>query len=279
MNRPPVDLSVELPTELAAVAARFEEALRRTPVRAAAVAFSGGVDSSVAAALTARALGAERVTAVLGVSPSLAGSERDRAHRTAEEIGVPVVEVATYEMDVAGYRANEGNRCYFCKTELYSRAFSEALTGTGADVLVNGETADDLVRDDRPGRRAALELGVRSPLAEAGIGKAQIREMAQALGLSVWDKPSSPCLASRVPVRTPVTVEVLGRVERAEEVLKRAGVRDLRVRHHGRTAKVEMSRQGHRVLADRAVRDRVLAEIRAVGYGEVQLVPSPLERE
>ena len=264
-----------LPGPLAAAARRFSE--RMVGARAVAVAFSGGVDSSVTVALAARALGRDRVVAVLGVSPSLSALERRQAHATARSLGVDCREVSTYELDDPEYVANRGNRCYFCKHELYTRAFANGVDELGCDLFVNGDTADDR-GIHRPGRRAAAELGVGSPLAEAGIGKDQVRAIARALGLEVWDKPSAPCLASRVPVNTPVTRERLAQVERAETGLRALGVRDLRVRHLGDDARVELGRADLLLLEDEGLRARALAVVSAAGYARVEIASEPLER-
>lgn len=245
---------------------------------ALAVAFSGGVDSSVTLALAARALGRDRVVAVLGVSPSLSDLERRQAHATARTLGITCREVSTFELDDPAYVANSGNRCYFCKHELYTRAFGAGMRELGCDVFVNGDTADDHRAGDRPGRRAAVELGVRSPLAEAGIGKVEVRALAHALGLRVWDKPSAPCLASRVPVNTPVTRERLEQVERAETTLRGLGLRHLRVRHLGTTARVELGPDELRAVADDHLRDRVVRAGLDAGYTRVEVAENALER-
>lgn len=265
-----------LPGPLAAAAERFAE--RIADADAVAVAFSGGVDSSVTVALAARALGRERVVAVLGVSPSLSALERRQAHATAQSLGVDCREVLTYELNDPEYVANRGNRCYFCKHELYTRAFSNGVDELGCDRFVNGDTADDR-GSHRPGRRAATELGIGSPLAEAGIGKQQVRAIAHALGLEVWDKPSAPCLASRVPVNTPVTRERLGQVERAESGLRALGVRNLRVRHLGDHARVELGRADLQLLSDASLRNRALAMVTGAGYSHVEIATEPLERD
>ena len=272
-----------LPYETAGLPGRLEEAERRFAAcvegaTAVAVAFSGGVDSTVTLALTARALGRDRVTAVLGVSPSLADLERRQAHATALSLGVTCREVATFELDDPDYVANRGNRCYFCKFELYTQAFSSGVEDLGCDVFVNGDTADDHGRGDRPGRRAATELGVRSPLAEAGIGKDDVRALAHALGLEVWDKPSAPCLASRVPVNTPVTRERLGQVERAEAGLRDLGLRNLRVRHLGETARVELGSEDLHAISDPEAFARAAAAVIEAGYAQIEVADTPLVR-
>ncbi|MEO3751414.1 ATP-dependent sacrificial sulfur transferase LarE [Streptomyces sp. B6B3] len=282
MSNPPpaaeavLDPRVPLTGELAAAADAFHIAL--DGASSVAVAFSGGVDSSLVCALAIRSLGAASVVAVLGVSPSLAAAEREQARRTAADLGMRLVEVTTYEMDDPRYVANAGDRCYFCKHELYTRAFTEAVAGTGGELLLNGDTADDRLADDRPGARAAAELGVRSPLAEAGIGKRTVRALAHAIGLPVWDKPSAPCLASRIPVNTPVTRERLGRVERAEADLRDLGLRILRVRHHGANARVELGPDDLTFVREHDLVQRVVAVGRAAGYRDVELVPTPLRR-
>lgn len=242
-----------------------------------AVAFSGGVDSTLTLALAARLLGTDRVVALLGVSPSLARSEREQAAETAAALGVRLVEVTTHEIDDAAYVANRGDRCYFCKHELYTRAFLDVAGRY--DVLVNGDTADDRVAGDRPGARAGTELGVRSPLADAGIGKQQVRSLARALGLPVWDKPSAPCLASRVALDLPVTRETLARVEQAERSVRALGLRELRVRHLGSAARVELGADDLDRVLDEDLAGRVSAEVAAAGYAQVSIATTPLRRD
>src|SRR3954451_14268017 len=205
------------------------------------VAFSGGVDSSVLAALAARALGADRVVAILGVSPSLAATERDEAHAVARHIGVAVVEVETHEGDRPEYRANGPDRCFHCKDELFTRISDEVVQAHRLDAVAYGENADDARRPDRPGSRAATRHRVLRPLADAGLGKAAVREIAHGFGLPCADKPAAPCLASRIPHFQTVDPEKLGQIERAEAALRRLGFGDLRVRHHGDVARIELS--------------------------------------
>jgi uncharacterized protein len=204
------------------------------------VAFSGGVDSSVLLALAVRELGRDRVVAVLGVSPSLAADEREAAHAVARFIGVAVVEVATHEGTRPEYRANGPDRCFHCKDELFTRIADEVVTAYRLDAVAYGENADDARRPDRPGGRAATEHRVLRPLAEAKLDKAAVRRIARELGLPCADKPAAPCLASRIPHFTPVSPEKLGQVERAEAALRGLGFRDLRVRHHGEVARIEL---------------------------------------
>jgi len=204
------------------------------------VAFSGGVDSSVLLALAVRALGPARVIAILGVSPSLAADERSAAHAVARHIGVPVVEVDTHEGDRAEYRANGPDRCFHCKDELFSRIDDEVVAAHRLDAVAYGENADDARRPDRPGSRAATRHRVLRPLADLGLTKADVRRVARELELPCADKPAAPCLASRIPHFAEVTPAKLAQVERAEAALRRLGFGDLRVRHHGEVARIEL---------------------------------------
>jgi uncharacterized protein len=205
------------------------------------VAFSGGVDSSVLLALAARTLGADRVVAILGVSPSLAADERDSAHAVARHIGVAVVEVETHEGDRAEYQANGPDRCFHCKDELFTRIGDEVVEAHRLDAVAYGENSDDARRPDRPGSRAAAAHRVLRPLVDAGLDKAAVRRIARAFDLPCADKPAAPCLASRIPHFQRVDPEKLGQIERAEAALRRLGFGDLRVRHHGEVARIELS--------------------------------------
>jgi uncharacterized protein len=204
------------------------------------VAFSGGVDSSTLLALAARALGADQVVAVLGVSPSLAPEERREAHRVADHIGVQVVEVHTREGEHPSYVRNGPDRCFHCKDELFTRIADEVVAQYGLVAVAYGENADDARRPDRPGARAATAHAVLRPLANAGLDKATVRRMARALDLPCADKPAAPCLASRIPHFEEVVPEKLRQVAVAEAALRRLGFADLRVRHHGDVARVEL---------------------------------------
>lgn len=204
------------------------------------VAYSGGVDSATLLALAVRALGADRVLGVIGVSPSLADDERAAAHAVARSIGAPVVEVATREGERAAYQANGPDRCYHCKDELFTRIADEVLSAHGLDAIAYGENADDMLRPDRPGARAAVEHGVLRPLADAGLDKAAVRRVAGVLGLPCAEKPAAPCLASRIPHHNPVTPEKLAQIEAAERALRGLGFLDCRVRHHDDVARVEL---------------------------------------
>ncbi len=204
------------------------------------VAYSGGVDSATLLALAVAELGIDGVVAIMGVSPSLATDEREAAHATAASIGVAVVEIATHEGDNPAYRANGPDRCFHCKDELFARISDELVEELGLAAVAYGENADDAVRPDRPGSRAATEHRVLRPMAAAGMTKLMVREVANHFGLSVFDKPAAPCLASRIPHFQEVTPEKLRQVDQAEAGMRRLGFTDCRVRHHGDVARVEV---------------------------------------
>jgi uncharacterized protein len=201
------------------------------------VAYSGGVDSSVVLRAAHQALGA-RAHGVIGRSDSYAARELALALDQAAAFGATVEVVTTGELADAKFRANGLDRCYHCKSELYRR-LDEVAARTGARAVLDGTITEDL-SDWRPGRRAAAERRVRSPLAELGFTKADVRAAAAHYGLSSQDKPASPCLASRIPYGTEITPDNLGTVERAEELVRSLGFRELRVRHHGEMARIEL---------------------------------------
>ncbi len=204
------------------------------------VGYSGGVDSTLLAAAALDALGPDHVLAVLGRSASVPGAQWESALEVGRRLGLEVAVVVTDELQDPGYAANPSNRCYFCKRTLWSTLVPIARE-RGLATVVDGTNADDL-RDHRPGAVAATERDVRSPLAELGLTKADVRELSRRRGLPTWDQPSSPCLASRIPYGTSVTAERLAAVERAESALRALGVAgDLRVRHHGVLARVELA--------------------------------------
>ncbi|MFL5575462.1 MAG: ATP-dependent sacrificial sulfur transferase LarE [Gemmatimonadaceae bacterium] len=204
------------------------------------VGFSGGVDSAYLACVAVETLGAGRVLAVIGRSASYPAEQWERARAVADAFGIPVLEVDTDELHDPRYAANPANRCYFCKTELWSLLVPVARE-RGLACVVDGTNADDL-GDWRPGAAAAREQGVESPLAELGLTKDEIRLLSRERGIPTWDQPSSPCLSSRLPYGTAVTVDRLREVELAERALRALGVAgDLRVRHHGVLARVELS--------------------------------------
>lgn len=235
------------------------------------VAFSGGVDSSVLLALAARALGTERVLGVLGVSPSLAGDERTAAHQVAAHIGVRVIEVQTHEGERPEYVSNGPDRCFHCRDELFTRISEEVVTRHGLAAVAYGENADDTRRSDRPGARAATAHRVLRPLADAGIDKAAVRRIAGALALPCADKPAAPCLASRVPHFDQVLPEKLRQIEAAEAALRALGFRDLRVRHHGEIARLELPPDDLARAASAPLRDQVRLAVLAAGFRFVAL--------
>lgn len=235
------------------------------------VAFSGGVDSSVLLALAARVLGSGRVVALLGVSPSLAAAERGGAHTVADGLGVELIEIETFEGDRPAYRANGPDRCYHCKDELFTAIDAGVALRHGLDAIAYGENADDVRRIDRPGSRAATEHGVRRPLATAGLTKADVRAVARELGLGVADKPAAPCLASRIPHFEEVTPEKLAQIDRAEEALRGLGLDDLRVRHHGEIARLELAADDLVRVATDPLRNEVLQAVRTSGFRYVAL--------
>jgi uncharacterized protein len=230
------------------------------------VAFSGGVDSTYLAAVSAQVLG-KRALAVTGVSASVPASEVEEARQLAAQIGIRHELIDTHESDNPNYVANSADRCFHCKTELYS-LLDAMRRKCGYDVVLDGANVDD-TGDFRPGRKAAAQLGVRSPLLEVGLGKAEIRELSRQRGLPTWDKPAMACLASRVPYGTPVTVQTLGQVEAAEAFIRGLGVRELRVRHHDEVARIETDAAGMLVLIEN--RGPVVDWLKKLGYKYVSL--------
>lgn len=234
------------------------------------VGFSGGVDSAYLACVAAEAVGAERALAVIGRSASYPASQWATARAVADRFGVPVLEIDTDEMSDPRYAANPTNRCYFCKSELWSKLVPVAHE-RGLAVVVDGTNADDL-GDYRPGAQAAREAGVRSPLAELGFTKDDIRALSRARGIPTWAQPSSPCLSSRLPYGTAVTPARLLEVERAENAVRALGVvGDLRVRHHGDTARVELSRDELARWLEPERAARLAAAVRSAGFARVTL--------
>jgi len=258
--------------------AREEALLRRlTELGRVAVAVSGGVDSSVLLHAAVRALGATHAIGVVADSASLARRELDAARRVAVACGARLVELGTDEGQDPDYIANRGDRCYFCKAALF-RAMEAFARAEGVPWLAFGEIADDQL-DDRPGARAAREFGVVAPLAEAGWQKSDVRAYAHAHGLEVADKPASACLASRLPVGTTVTRERLAQVEGAEDRLLALGLRQVRVRHLGDDARVEVGADEFEfATAARAAIERALVD---AGFAKIELaayVPPHLRR-
>ncbi len=232
------------------------------------VAFSGGVDSAYLAWAATQVLGPAALC-ITADSPSYPDRHRQLALRIAREFGLRHEFVRTAEMDRPEYRANETDRCYHCKHELYG-VLSQIAAARGVAVIVDGSNADDR-RDIRPGRRAARERGVLSPLDEADLTKPDIRELSRLAGLPTWDEPASACLSSRIPYQSEVTPEKLRMIERAEDVLRQLGFRVCRVRHHETIARLEIGRDEMRRALDPDVRDRIVRELRAIGYQHVTI--------
>lgn len=230
------------------------------------VAYSGGVDSSLVLKVAVEELG-NKAVGMLAISPSLPQSERQDAVRLAASMGAKLIERHTGEVDDARYQANAANRCYFCKTHVYAGLVALAAE-IGAAVAVDGMNAEDTL-DLRPGRAAARELQVRSPLHEFGFSKAEVRSAARALGLSNWDKPAAACLASRIPYGTQVTPKRLAQVEKAEELLKKMGFTEVRVRHHGDVARVEIPKE--QLGSALAVHEQMALNVRSAGFAFVSL--------
>jgi uncharacterized protein len=251
---------------------RAEDRLREleaivAPYGSALVAFSGGVDSSLALAIAARALSSERVLAVTSNNETYLPSELDLARGFAGSLGVEHLVVNTRELDDPNYASNPTNRCYFCKSTLYSD-LSRLAQERGYGCVVDGANKDD-EGDYRPGRKAAKELGVVSPLSVAGVGKTEVRQLAKHLGLPSWDKPALACLSSRFPYGQEITPEKLSQVARAEEFLRAEGFRQVRVRHHGEIARLEVDPEElERAFAER---EKITAELLEAGFLYVTL--------
>jgi pyridinium-3,5-biscarboxylic acid mononucleotide sulfurtransferase len=251
---------------------RAEERLREleavvAPRGSALVAFSGGVDSSLALAVAARALPKERVLAVTSNNETYLPSELDLARGFAASLGVEHLIINTRELDNPDYASNPTNRCYFCKSTLYSD-LGRIANERGYGCVVDGANADD-EGDYRPGRKAAKELGVVSPLSIAGVGKAEVRELAKHLGLPSWDKPALACLSSRFPYGQKITPEKLSQVARAEEFLRKEGFRQVRVRHHGEIARLEVGPD--ELERAFALREEISTELKEAGFLYVAL--------
>lgn len=231
------------------------------------IGYSGGVDSVFLAAVALDTLGRERVLAVTGRSESYPAIQHRTALDVVARLGIPHVEVETHELEDPSYAANPSNRCYFCKTELWS-VLVPLARARGLAVVADGSNADDRL-EHRPGARAGAEAGIRSPLAEAGLTKAHIRALSKGMGLPTWDAPASPCLSSRLPYGVAVTPARLRAVEAGEDALRALGFREFRVRHHGDCARVEIARAELARAAARA--DAIASSLADAGFERVLL--------
>lgn len=233
------------------------------------VAFSGGVDSTLVLKVARDVLG-DQVLGVTALSESLPAGELDEARELAASIGARHIVLRTFETQDENYLANAANRCYFCKTEMYAR-IGDFARGERIDTILDGLNLDDL-DDRRPGRAAAIEFGVISPLVDVKLNKIEVRELSRELGLPTWDKPALACLSSRIPHGTPITLQSLTQVDRAETFLRGLGVRQVRVRHHGDTARIEVEPRDFSLM--RARESEIAERLNLLGFPHVVLDPN-----
>jgi uncharacterized protein len=256
-------------TEYMSVIAK-EERLRELfrTLESVIVAYSGGVDSSYVAYVANAELGA-RAVCITGQSASLPAYQNEEIDRVVKSFGLNHEIIRTDELEHPGYRANNGNRCFFCKDELYGKLETVARR-RGIECIVDGSTVDDL-DDYRPGRQAAKQHAVRSPLIEVGLNKDEVRELSRRATLPTWDKPASPCLSSRIAYGTTVTIERLSKVDRGEEILREFGFREFRVRHHDTLVRLEISPAEMDRVLQKEVIDQLAARFRELGFKYVTL--------
>lgn len=232
------------------------------------VAYSGGVDSSYVAYVANAELG-PRAVCITGQSASLPAFQRTEIDRVVERFGFQHEVIQTDELDNPSYRANNSDRCFFCKDELYTKLETVAR-GRGIQTIVDGSTVDDL-GDYRPGRRAAAQHAVRSPLIEVGLSKSEVRELSRRATLPTWDKPASPCLSSRIAYGTTVTIERLSKVDRGEEILREFGFREFRVRHHDQLVRLEIATAEMDQILRKEVFEQLATRFRELGFKYVTL--------
>lgn len=235
------------------------------------VAFSGGVDSAALLAIAVWELGRDRVVALLGVSPSLASREREIAHRVAAQIGMDIVEFQTNELELAEYRRNDGDRCFHCKNTLFATIGDSVAREHGLTAIAYGENADDARSTDRPGQAAARHHQVLRPLAECNVDKQAVRRIAAAFHLEVANKPATPCLASRIAPLHEVTEAKLLQVEQVEAALFELGFEDVRVRHFGRAARIELPAAQLHLASQDGLRSQIIDAAVRAGFEQVSL--------
>lgn len=261
--------SYEIPVALTA-AEEKERNLRRLmlEMQSVLVAYSGGVDSAYLALISTQELG-ENAVCITGISPSVSQKQREQAVEIANDFKFNFQIVETDEMLDPNYQSNPNNRCYFCKTELYGK-LSTIAAEKKIEFVLDGANVDDR-KDYRPGRQAATENSVRSPLIEVGLNKLEIRELSKKHNLPTWSQPSSPCLSSRIAYGVPVTIERLSKVERGEEIVRHLGFREFRVRVHDELARIEIAPEEMSNALDINVAERLAKEFRRIGFKYVTL--------
>jgi uncharacterized protein len=261
LNMPNVDQPVVLSAETQAKYKQLQAILRE--MESVLVAYSGGVDSALLLKVAHDVLG-ERAIGVIAASPAYAPEETEEAIEVARQMGIHVLKIETHELEDERYVANDFNRCYFCKTELFTE-LEPLAKQYHVRYIAYGLNQDDL-GDFRPGQKAAREFGVRGPLKEAGMGKQDIRAVARFLGVPVWDKPAMACFSSRIPYGTKVDVAALQMVYKAEKLLHELGFHQLRVRHHDKIARIEVERAEMPRLIEEEMSRKVTEELRKIGY-------------
>ena len=267
MTAQPEKIRKQIRTETAEVKEADLRSLMRE-MQTVLVAYSGGVDSSYLALIAAQELG-ENAQCIIGISPSVSQIQRDEADKIAEQFKFRYEKISTEELADSNYLANPTNRCYFCKSELYGK-LSELAENRKIEFILDGTNADD-VGDHRPGRQAAQEKNVRSPLVEVGLTKDEIRQLSKKHNLPTWDKPASPCLSSRIAYGIPVSIERLSKVEKGEEILRLLGFNEFRVRFHGELVRLEIAPDEMEKALQKEMTDKLAGEFKRLGFKYVTL--------